>query len=79
MIAQEKIGISFHQKLIGLKATILVYYSSIVVLLLISLTLSAVADNLEPEYSLLPTSAKQAFIMDAQLPSEYWGALDERR
>ena len=79
MIAQEKIGISIHQKLIDLKATILVYYSSIVVLLLISLTLSAVADNLEPEYSLLPTSAKQAFIMDAQLPSEYWGALDERR
>jgi hypothetical protein len=37
------------------------------------------ADNLEPETALLPTSAKQAFVMDAALPNEYWGALDERR
>jgi len=39
---------------------------------------SAHADGLEPETGLLPTSAKHAFVMDAQLPSEFWHALDER-
>jgi hypothetical protein len=36
------------------------------------------ADGLDPESSLLPTSAKTAFVMDAQLPPEYWHALDDR-
>lgn len=39
---------------------------------------SSRAEGLEPETSLLPTSAKQAFVMDAQLPPEYWHALDDR-
>lgn len=41
-------------------------------------SLSAHADGLEPDLTLLPTSAKQAFVMDAQLPAEYWHALDDR-
>ena len=39
---------------------------------------TARADGIEPETSLLPTSAKNAFPMDAYLPSEYWGVLDSR-
>ena len=39
---------------------------------------TARADGIEPETSLLPTSAKNAFPMDAYLPLEYWGVLDSR-
>ena len=47
-------------------------------LLLFVLMDTAHADGLEPEWSLLPTSAKSAFVMDAYLPKDYWGALDDR-
>ena len=39
---------------------------------------SVYAEGLDPESALLPTSAKQNFVMDAQLPPEFWHALDER-
>lgn len=50
----------------------------IVLILIISWGTPAFSEGLEPETSLLPTSAKQAFVMDAQLPADYWHALDDR-
>jgi hypothetical protein len=50
----------------------------IILLLIVSWKVPASADGLEPETGLLPTSAKQAFVMDAQLPPEFWHALDDR-
>ena len=50
----------------------------IILLLIVSWRAPASADGLEPETGLLPTSAKQAFVMDAQLPPEFWHALDDR-
>ena len=50
----------------------------IVVLCFVVLPCSVYAEGLDPESALLPTSAKQTFVMDAQLPPEFWHALDER-
>lgn len=50
-----------------------------VISLIVSWGTPAFSEGLEPETSLLPTSAKQAFVMDAQLPSEYWHTLDDRQ
>lgn len=51
------------------------------ILALFALTLSSAgpshADGLEPESSLVATSAKSAFSLDARLPREWWFALDQ--
>ncbi|MBM3636323.1 MAG: hypothetical protein FJX04_04375 [Alphaproteobacteria bacterium] len=36
------------------------------------------AQSLEPESSLIITSAKKAFALDSRFPKEWWFALDQR-
>ena len=52
--------------------------SLIFVLYFVVFPCSVYAEGLDPESTLLPTSAKQTFVMDAQLPPEFWHALDQR-